>query len=400
MVGGFLLMSGRDAGRILRRVAVLGSTGTIGRLTLDVVGRFPGRFTISSLATWKNVELLAEQARAWNPRAVAIGDPTMVQEFRGRVGPSWQGEILEGPAGLVAAAVFEADVVVNGLVGAGGLEPSLAALRAGRILALANKESLVIGGELLKRAAQEGGGRILPVDSEHSGLMQCLDGKGTERVERVILTASGGPFRTWPRERIETARGPDAMKHPTWRMGPRITVDSATLLNKGFEIHEAHWLFDIPAGKIDVWIHPQSIVHALVEWPDGSLLAQLSVADMRLPIQVALCSPERIAGDVARCDLTQIGRLDFEPVDPDRYPCLGLARRALQMGETAPAVLNAADEILVSAFLEGRIRFTDIARLLARLLEDHRVEPVRDLETILRADRSARSNARTLLGTA
>ncbi len=289
----------------------------------------------------------------------------------------WKGEILEGPEGIAALAACDAEVVVNGLVGAHGLVPSIAALRAGRILALANKESLVIGGELLQRAAEEGGGRILPVDSEHSGLLQCLEGREAASVERVILTASGGPFRTWSPDRIACgAPGRSACGIPTWSMGPRITIDSATLLNKGFEIHEARWLFDLPAERIDVWIHPQSIVHAIVEWPDGSLIAQLSIPDMRLPIQYALCHPDRPDGGLPRCDLTLEGRLDFEPVDPDRYPCLALARQALQMGGTAPAVLNAADEVLVAAFMEGRIGFGDIARLLARLLGDHRVEPV------------------------
>jgi 1-deoxy-D-xylulose-5-phosphate reductoisomerase len=297
-------------------------------------------------------------------------------------------------------AARDADVVVNGLVGANGLAPSLAALRAGRVLALANKESLVIGGEILRQAANEGGGRMLPIDSEHSGLMQCLEGKDPRLARRVILTASGGPFRTWPLDRIPTARPEEALRHPTWNMGPRITVDSATLLNKGFEIHEARWLFDLPEERIDVWIHPQSLVHAVVEWPDGSLIAQLSAADMRVPIQYALCYPERPAGGLPRCDLTQTGRLEFESVDPDRYPCLALARAALRMQGTAPAAINAADEVLVAAYLEGRIGFGDIARLLSRVLEEHRAESKIDLETIIRADREARVRARALIGNA
>jgi 1-deoxy-D-xylulose-5-phosphate reductoisomerase len=394
------VMRALGEGNAPRRVSVLGSTGTIGRLTLDVIARLPDRLEVMALAGWKNGPLLAEQTLRFRPETVAIGEPAAAAEFREIVGDGWQGEVLEGHDGIVALAEREADVVVNGLVGANGLAPSVAALRMGRVLGLANKESLVIGGELLRQAAIEGGGRILPIDSEHSGLMQCLDGKDPQSARRVILTASGGPFRTWPLERIPTAQPAEALRHPTWNMGPRITVDSATLLNKGFEIHEARWLFDLPEDRIDVWIHPQSIVHALVEWPDGSMMAQMSAADMRLPIQYALCYPERPAGGLPRCDLAQTGRLEFEEVDPDRYPCLGLARAALRMQGTAPAVLNAADEVLIAAYLEGRISFGEIARLLSVVLEEHRNGPHFDLETIIRADREARVRTMALIGNA
>jgi 1-deoxy-D-xylulose-5-phosphate reductoisomerase len=331
---------------------------------------------------------------------VALADPAARAEFIGRAGERWRGEVLVGEEAVVELAAIEADVVVNGIVGAAGLLPSLAALRAGRTLALANKESLVIAGELLHRAAAETGGKILPIDSEHSGLFQCLEGHGSDAVGRVVLTASGGPFRAWPIERLEAARPDQALRHPTWNMGPRITVDSATLLNKGFEIHEAHWLFELPGEKIDVWIHPQSVVHALVEWTDGSLLAQLSIPDMRLPIQYALLHPERADLGLARCSLPELGRLEFEEVDPRRYPCLDLARRALAMGGTAPAILNAADEVLVHAFLEGRIRFPEIALHLDRILDTLESEPIVDVSVARRADRIARERAMSLVGLA
>lgn len=380
-----------------RRLAVLGSTGTIGRLTLDVVSRLEDRFKIVSLAGWRNAELLSEQIKRFIPERVAIGEREAASELRDRTRGFWNGEILVGLAGLTELAASDCDVVVNGLVGAAGLEPSLAALGSGATLALANKESLVIGGELLHRVAEERGSRILPIDSEHSGLLQCIDGRPPAAIRRVILTASGGPFRTWPMEKIASAGIDEALRHPTWRMGPRITIDSATLLNKGFEVIEAHWLFNLPGGKIDVWIHPQSLVHAFVEWTDGSLVAQVSAADMRLPIQYALCYPERGGESLCRCDLAQAGTLAFEAVEPERYPCLELARRALAMGGTAPAVLNAADEILVEAFLAGRIGFGDLSRHLDRLLSEHRPEPIADLDTVRRADHLARQRARSLM---
>jgi 1-deoxy-D-xylulose-5-phosphate reductoisomerase len=383
-----------------RRLAILGSTGTIGRLTLDVVDRQDRRFEVTSLAGWSNAELLAEQIKRFSPDRAAVGSRAVASELRERTRGVWNGEIAVGLAGICELASSDCDIVVNGLVGAAGLEPSLAALKSGATLALANKESLVIGGELLQKVAEEGGGCILPIDSEHSGLLQCLQGRPAGEIRRVILTASGGPFRTLPIEKIAEARVEEALRHPTWKMGPRITIDSATLLNKGFEVIEAHWLFKLPGERIDVWIHPQSLVHALVEWVDGSLAAQISATDMRLPIQFALCYPERAGTNLGRCDLTQVGTLEFGAVEPERYPCLELARRALAMGGTAPAVLNAADEILVAAFLEGRIGFGDIWRHLERLLGEHRPQHVVDLETVRRADLIAREQARRLVESA
>jgi 1-deoxy-D-xylulose-5-phosphate reductoisomerase len=376
-----------------RKLALLGSTGTIGRLTLDVAARFPDRLEVIALAAGKNIELLVDQTLRFRPERVALGDPADAATFRTRIDGAWNGEILAGSEGLIGATTGDADVVVNGLVGACGLGPSLAALRAGKTLALANKESLVVAGELMRQTANASGARILPIDSEHSGLMQCLEGRDARDLRRAVLTASGGPFRTWPLERLAGATVEEALRHPTWRMGPRITIDSATLLNKGFEVHEARWLFDIGQDRIDIWIHPQSVVHALAEWNDGSIVAQMSVADMRLPIQQALFHPERPEGPVARCDLTQIGRLDFEPVEADRYPCFELARECLRVGGTAPAVLNAADEVLVGAFLDGRIRFIDIAANLEKVLGQHRIEAADSLDRILQADAWARSAA-------
>ncbi len=383
-----------------RRLAILGSTGTIGRQTCDVISRLSERFEVASLAARRNVSLLAEQTIRFRPRRIAVGERGRLEELRSRIGTRWTGEILEGEEGYAEiAGGGDATLVVNALVGTVGLAPSLAALRSRSDLALANKESLVIAGELLRAVAEGGGVRILPIDSEHSGLLQCLQGRqGAQEIGRIVLTASGGPFRTRPIESFSTVLPAEALRHPTWRMGPRITVDSATLLNKGFEIHEARWLFDIPPEKIDVWIHPQSVVHALVEFADGSWIAQLSAPDMRLPIQYALCYPERPASGLPRCDLTTLPPLAFEAVDPRRYPCLGLARAALVAGGTAPAALNGADEVLIEAFLEGRIPFTAIAENLARVLDAAPDRPADRIEAILETDRWAREKARSLIG--
>ncbi len=377
-----------------RRVTVLGSTGSIGRAACDVIAALPDRLHALALAARSRVDLLADQAVAFQPAVVALTDAARAPEFRSMVGDRWRGRLLLGPEGLEeAASLPDADVVLNGLVGASGLKPSWLALKAGRPLALANKESLVVAGEFLMREAERWGGRLLPVDSEHSGLFQCLDGYAAESIARVILTASGGPFRTRSLDTFDAITPEEALQHPTWKMGPRITVDSASLLNKGFEVLEARWLFDLEPARIEVWIHPQSIVHGLVEWVDGSTTAQLSVPDMRIPIQFALCHPHRLPGPTPRCDLAAAGRLDFSTPEPERYPCLGLARRALLEGGSAPAVLNAADEVFVEAFLERRIRFPEISRYLERVL-DQRPEAAADsLEAVLEADRWARARA-------
>jgi 1-deoxy-D-xylulose-5-phosphate reductoisomerase len=287
--------------------------------------------------------------------------------------------------------------VVNAVVGAAGLAPSLAALEAGHRLALANKESLVMAGGLLRQARQRGGGELLPVDSEHSAIFHCLRGRSAREVERIVLTASGGPFRQRPVASLARVTPQEALNHPTWSMGRRITVDSATLFNKGMEVIEAAWLFDLPLERIAVWIHPQSVVHGLVEWDDGSLTAQLSQPDMRLPIQLALSYPESWGRAAPTCDLTRLGSLEFAAPDPERFPCLALARRAAALRGTAPAALNAADEELVAAFLDGRITFPAIAAGLAAILATQGEAPEPDLDAILSADREARRAARDFI---
>jgi 1-deoxy-D-xylulose-5-phosphate reductoisomerase len=381
-----------------RRVTVLGSTGSIGRAACDVIARLPGRLEVFALAAGSNVDLLAAQVHEFRPRVVALGRADLETELRDRIGAGWSGALLFGPAGVESvAAMEEADVVLNGLVGAAGLRPTWRALHAGRTVALANKESLVIAGEFLSAEARRRGVSLLPVDSEHNALFQALGGRGAEAVRRLVLTASGGPLRERDPATLAAVTPAEALRHPTWSMGPRITVDSATLLNKGFEVIEAHWLFAVAQERIEVWIHPQSVVHGLVEWIDGSTTAVLSVPDMRIPIQHALCHPERLAGPVPGCDLTTYGRLDFARPDPSRYPCFNLARRALEEGGTAPAVLNAADEVLVAAFLEGRIGFLRIGEGLERVLDRRTGGGASDLDAVQEADRWARAQAESVV---
>lgn len=381
-----------------RRVAVLGSTGSIGRAALEVIARQPEHLAVGALSAGKAVDLLAAQALEFRPPVVAIADASLVEELRARLGPDYPGEIWSGPdAAERLARAAEIDVVLNGLVGAAGLLPSRAALLAKKPLALANKESLVIAGACLTRLARETGTPILPIDSEHSGVFQLLPDGSTRGLRRIVLTASGGPFRTRSLNDFDAIRPEEALKHPTWEMGPRITVDSATLLNKGFEVLEAKWLFDLDPSAIDVWIHPQSIVHAFVEWSDGSTTAQLAVPDMRIPIQVALLHPTRLDSGWPRCDLPSLPPLQFERPEPARYPCLALARRALDEGATAPSVLNAADEIAVHAFLSRQVRFPMIADLLARVLDERPRESGDEVEVVLEADAWARRRTAALV---
>jgi 1-deoxy-D-xylulose-5-phosphate reductoisomerase len=377
-------------------VAVLGSTGFIGRKALEVADRHPDRITVTALAAGRSVDLLAEQAARPGVTRVAVGDPAAADALRGRLSG---GTSLETGAAAVAALAAdpEVDVVLNGIVGRAGLEASLAAASAGKLLALANKESLVLAGELLTTTARENGARILPVDSEHAGLFQCLEGRRPDTVARLILTASGGPFRGRSARALRDVTPEEALNHPVWPMGPRITVDSATLLNKGLEIIETHWLFGTPWERIGVWVHPQSVVHALVELTDGSLLAQLSAPDMLLPIQYALSYPERWEAGVPACALPDWGTLDFQEPDHEAFPALRLAVDAGTRGGTAPAVLNAADEVAVAAFLDGRLEFTGIASLLAEVLDAVPLRAADDLQAILEADRMAREAAASRL---
>jgi 1-deoxy-D-xylulose-5-phosphate reductoisomerase len=364
----------------MKRLAILGSTGSIGRQTLEVVAANPKHLAVHGLAAHRGVETLRAQAEAFQPTVVCLGDPEVPAE-------GFSVPILRGAAGLVALATDPGvDLVVVATSGAAGFAPTLAALRAGKEVALANKEVLVMAGELVMAAAQEHGVVLRPIDSEHSALWQCLQGEELGAVERVILTASGGPFRDWTVAQMAAVTPAEALRHPTWQMGPKITVDSATLFNKGLEVIEAHWLFGLPYEQIAVVVHPQSIIHSMVEFHDGSVKAQLGRPDMRLPIQVALGYPERLPARYTSLDWAQAGPLTFAPADAERFPCLRLAREAGAAGGTFPAVLAAADEVAVGLFLGGKITFPDIPRLISGALEAHRPTGELTLEAIREAD--------------
>src|SRR6266516_423323 len=348
----------------MRTICILGSTGSIGTQGLDVIRRHSDRLRVVGLAAGTSHALLVGQIREFMPPLVAISDQEAARELKTRLGAVRGVEILAGPdAAEALARNSEADLVLNAMVGAVGLAPSLAALQSGKLLALANKESLVVGGELIMDLVKGEPDRLVPVDSEHSALMQCLRGERRDDLRRVIITASGGPFRGWTREELAKASVKEALAHPTWSMGPKITIDSATLMNKGLEVIEAHYLFDLPYSAIDVVIHPQSIVHGIAEFRDGSMVAQLGVPDMRLPIQLALNWPERLPTGVEPfrlADPSKPTRLTFEPVDREAFPALDLAYRVGRLGSTYPAVMNAANEVAVMAFLDGKLRLTGI----------------------------------------
>ena len=376
---------------------MVGSTGSIGTQTLDVVAAEPGRYRIVALGAATSVELLAEQANAVRPERVAIADASLAADLEARVPKGT--EVWAGPDALAAIA-REAEVVVNGVVGFAGLPVTLAALEAGRRLALANKESLIAGGPVVQQARSTTGAEILPVDSEHAAVHQCLAALGSaglERLARIVLTASGGPFRGRTRAEMASVTVADALAHPTWAMGPKITVDSSTLMNKGLEVIEAHELFGVAYDRIDVVVHPQSIVHSMVEFTDGSTVAQLSQPDMRLPISYALAHPDRGGVAFGALDWSTVGRLDFESPDRDAFPCLGLAYEAGREGGTAPAWLNAANEVAVAAFLEKLIPWTSIADVVKEtLVRHHGTNPV-TVDVVLDADRQAREQARRVV---
>ena len=385
-----------------KALAVLGSTGSIGEQTLAVAEAFPESYRVVALAAGRNVEKLADQVRRFRPELVSVADPADAEVLRRRLeGMEGAGglavEIAVGNAGLEAVATHPADLLVSSLVGAVGLGPTLAAIRAGRDIALANKEVLVMAGALVLREVRARGVTLLPVDSEHSAIFQALAGQRREDVSRVVLTASGGPFRSWDAARIAKASVQEALDHPKWQMGPKISIDSATFMNKGLEVIEARWLFDMRPEDVDVLVHPQSIVHSLVELRDGSVLAQLALPDMRVPIAVALAYPERLPLDLPRLDLAALGQLDFEEPDRKRFPCLDLAYEALRADEAGPAVLNAANEVAVAAFLDERIAFPAIAAANAAVLDAHvrraGAGALRDLEDVMEADRWARAHA-------
>ncbi|MEW5995393.1 MAG: 1-deoxy-D-xylulose-5-phosphate reductoisomerase, partial [Candidatus Zixiibacteriota bacterium] len=351
-----------------RRIALLGSTGSIGRSTLDVIKQHPGRFEVVALAAYSNVELLAEQHQQFQPQYVCVAD----QSRRAMLTDILREEpvqVLAGEKDLVQlAALADVDLVVNAIVGAAGLKASLATVRAGRKLALANKESLVAGGPLFGPLMKETGGVILPIDSEHSAVWQALACGKPEEVRTVILTASGGPFRDYPPDRFDQITPQQALAHPIWKMGPKITIDSATLVNKGLEVIEATVLFSLPTAKVKVVIHPQSIIHSMVEFVDSSIIAQLSQPDMRLPITYALFWPERVESDFGRLDLSELTALTFEKPDPGRFPALDLAYRAADEGGTTPAAFNAANEVAVAGFLKESIKFTEIPVIIERTM--------------------------------
>jgi 1-deoxy-D-xylulose-5-phosphate reductoisomerase len=379
----------------MKNVVVLGCTGSIGTSTVKVAEDLPDRIRLLGLAAGNNVDLLIEQTRKHRPVAVSINDPAKANELRGTLGANC--EVYAGAEGLLKLATHpDADIVLIAIVGTAGLQPALAAIRAGKDIAVASKEILVMAGETVMSEARKYGVRVLAVDSEHSAIFQCLDGKPGSSVRKLWLTASGGPFRdkaAWPKEKFSEITVERALKHPSWVMGRKITIDSATLFNKGLEMIEARWLFDIEMARVGVVVHPQSIVHSMVEFVDGSLLAQLSTPDMCLPIQYALTYPERAASARVQTDFPKVGSLNFEEPDLERFPALGLARRAGEVGGTLPAVLNAANEIAVEAFVNRKINFPQITQTVQRVMDAHTVGAHPSLEQILAADAWARQEA-------
>ncbi|MFZ1946357.1 MAG: 1-deoxy-D-xylulose-5-phosphate reductoisomerase [bacterium] len=383
-----------------RAVVILGSTGSVGRSTLDVVRALRGRFVVAGLSAFRSAGELASQVAEFRPAVAVLAGEVPAEEASSLAGACRAAgtRLLAGPSGLLEAArLGQAEMVVNALVGSAGIEPTLAAIEAGKHLALANKESLVAAGGLIVKAASRAGVRLMPVDSEHSAIHQCVRGEDAGRIRRIVLTASGGPLVDVTGDRLAGVSAEEALSHPTWNMGRKVTIDSATLVNKGFEVIEAHWLFGVEADRIEVLVERKSVVHSLVEFVDGSVSALLSPPDMRLPIQYALTYPERVATPFARLDLTSMSSVVFERPDHDRFPCLALAYQALAKGGTTPAVLSAADEVAVAAFLDGRIGFGDIHWMLSEVTARHRPVAAESLEAVLEADRWARQAAEAMV---
>jgi 1-deoxy-D-xylulose-5-phosphate reductoisomerase len=379
-----------------KRIAILGSTGSIGRSTLSVAESYPDRFQIVTLAAGSNLDAAFEQARRWKPRVVSMAAEKDADALRARLKKDGlcQIEVVHGAAGTVHVATHaEVDFVVSAIVGVAGLEATYEAVRAGKTLGLANKECLVAAGELITAEARKRGVALLPIDSEHNAVHQCMRGGRMEEVERVWLTASGGPFRNTPASDFASITVEQALNHPTWKMGKRITIDSATLMNKGFEVIEACRLFHMPPSKVEVIVHPQSTIHSMVEFVDGSILAQFSVTDMRLPILYALTYPERIESDM-RFPVSDLRHLDFAPPDLQRFPCLRLAYEAVEAGGAKTVALNAADEVAVASFLEGEIRFDQIPRVIEDVLAETKSGALESIQAVLAADAEARQLAR------
>jgi len=380
----------------MKRIAILGSTGSIGRSTLSVIESFPDRFQVVTLAAGRNLELAFEQAQRWRPRVISVSAESHAQNLKSRLKSAGirDVEVTHGAAGNVRIATHpEVDFVVGAIVGVAGLEATYEAVRAGKTVGLANKECLVAGGELITAEARRQGKPLLPIDSEHNAVHQCLRGARMDEVRRVWLTASGGPFLHTPKSRFADITVEQALNHPTWKMGTRITIDSATLMNKGFEVIEACRLFNLPPEQVSVIVHPQSTIHSLVEFVDGSILAQLSVTDMRLPILYALTYPERIASDL-NFSLSDLRHLDFCPPDMEKFPCLRLAYEAAGAGGGKTVALNAADEVAVSAFLEGSIRFQDIPVIIEEVVSETPVGKLESIKDVLGVDQKARAGTR------
>jgi len=381
----------------MKTIVILGSTGSIGTNTLDIVERFPDEFHVAGLSAGINDEKLEEQIRRFRPRMVALSNESAAARLRHRCA-GLPVEILSGAEGVAqVASVPEADMVISAIVGGAGLMPTLAAIRANKHIALANKEPMVMAGKLMQDEARKHGVRIFPVDSEHSAIFQSLEGHRLEDVRRLILTASGGALWTLTKEELQEVTPERALQHPNWKMGAKITIDSATLMNKGLEVVEARWLFDIPESRIDVLIHRESIIHSLVEYQDRSMIAQLGLPDMRTPISYALRYPERMSLDLPSLDLVEIGKLTFYNPDHDRFPCLGLGYESLRVGGTMPATMNAANEVAVEAFLNGGIRFVDIPGIIRSTMEAHHPCEVASLDVALETDRWAREKAESLV---
>ena len=375
----------------MKRLSIIGSTGSIGRNTLSVVSRYPERFEVVGIAARRNISLLEQQIRIYKARVAALLEEEAARELLRK---GLDVRVLSGMEGLIEVVTLdEVDMVVSAMVGSAGLIPTLAAIRSGKDIALANKEVLVMAGSIIMAEASRRGVRIVPVDSEHSAIFQCIDGRKKQELKRIILTASGGPFLRKSISELSTVTPEATLKHPTWNMGTKVTIDSATMMNKGLEVIEAHWLFNLPPERIDVLLHPQSIVHSMVEFIDGSVMAQMSVPDMRGPISYALSYPERLEGVLPCLNLHEIRELTFEQPDSRRYPCLSLTYEALRAGGTMPSVLNTANEVAVEAFLNKRILFTDIYRVVADTMMAHKTSRCEGIEDVLEASDWARHKA-------
>jgi len=382
----------------MKQLSILGSTGSIGVSTLEIVAANPQRFRVVALTAGKNLELFARQIRQFSPRIAAVASPEDIPQLKDMC-TGLDVEILGGVEGLIAAATAqESDMVVAAIVGAAGLVPTAAAIRAGKDIALANKETLVTAGRLFMEMVSRYGVKLYPVDSEHSAVFQSIEGHRSQDISKIILTASGGPFRNTPVEQRAQRTMRDALNHPNWSMGRKITIDSATMMNKGLEVLEARWLFDAPVEKIEVNIHPQSIIHSMVEYVDGCVIAQLGTPDMKAPIAYALSYPARIATGVMPLDLTTFSGLTFFKPDLDKFRCLALAYRAINDGESMPAVMNAANEIAVAAFLNGEIGFLQIAEVIERTMDAHQVHDLKSIDEVLQADSWGRRTAKSIYG--